>query len=145
MEHKILFEITHLENKKTNPLAAEENADKLQPKKEKQEKEKNEKMAAAIAGMVVKRVGSEAASMVGDLTGNYYAQNQIDNISTAASYAMAIAMNPAVGLTALALNVGTSIVNERVSIAKQQQAIGYMRDLTGTTPIPQSDKYGRGV
>lgn len=145
MDHKIIFEISQVENTKTNPLSAEEKAAKLQAKKEQQEKERREKLASAVAGMVVKRVGSEAANMVGDLTGNYYTQNQINNVATIAGLATSIMINPVIGGAALALSIGSSIVRETVSRTKQQYTIAYMKDLTGTTVTPQESKFGKGV
>lgn len=145
MDHKIIFEISQVDKRKTNPLSEEEKQTKLKAKEEKKAKDKREKLIAATAGMVVKRVGNEAANMVGELTGNYMLQDQISNITTVASYTAAIMINPVVGLTALALDVGSSAIKENISRVKQQYSIGYMRDLTGTSDKPLESKMGRGV
>lgn len=145
MDHKIIFDVSQFQNKKTSPFSAEEKAQKVQAEKEKKEKEKKDKLVAAAVGMVVKRVGSEAASMVGELTGDYFAQNQIDNVSTIVGFSTAIMINPVLGGTALALTVGTSAYKEAVSRAKQRYTIQYMQDLTGTTLTPLENKFGKGV
>lgn len=92
------------------------------------------KSAAVILGtQIAKQAVSYASSRVGEWTGNTQTQRLIDLTGQLATYGVAIAVNPAIGLTMLGINVATSSIDYFYNRSKENLSLGVMRSRAGVT------------
>jgi hypothetical protein len=101
---------------------------------------------AALTTMLqrsAKQIMSYTIGNVGNFTGDYMAQNQINNAMEIAGYVAMIAVNPIVGVPAAVASVGFKAYNQQLQYKRSDREASRMRELYGGLAVDGSRKGGR--
>lgn len=82
---------------------------------------------------------------IGDLTGNYQAQMNINNAMQIAQIGMAFIINPVAGAVSLASTLAFGVVDEYISRRNANIQASYLRDITGESASKESRYRGRAL
>lgn len=92
------------------------------------------KSAAVVLGtQIAKQATNYASSRVGEWTGNTQTQRMIDLSGQIATYGVAIAINPAIGLTMLGISVGTNVIDYFYNRSKENLSLSVLQKRAGAT------------
>lgn len=99
----------------------------------KQAKDKNTADDSMIKSLIIdsaKKVALDSVSMIGDLSGNYQAQRNIENGINAVNTAVQL-MNFPVGTVATSLNIVSSGIKEVINRNNENQQIALLKERSG--------------
>ena len=94
--------------------------------------------SGAAAVMVGKTAFNFVKSNVGTFTGSSYKQEQVNTGMKMIGYAAFTAVNPIGAAAALAVDIGTSVINENIKQILRQKQIDFNRQKIGYTSFNRS-------
>lgn len=121
-----------------NPL--EEKGEKpTEPKdKEKSKPKGQDVLIGALMYDVAKKIGINAISRIGSVTGDYIMQDQVKNIMNASTYALAIAKGGVIGAVYVGLDVGMKVFDYTLSRDKGWRETQAYRESVGISTAKHS-------
>lgn len=84
-------------------------------------------VGSAVALKVMKSATQQAAARAGQIYGSSQLQDQINSVGTLIGYGTAIAINPAMGLAMLAVNVGFDIADYYIGKKNEDRTLSVLR------------------
>lgn len=142
--HKIKVELVENEGKQA-PTEVSQQTPPTQPRIEKEKSFLQKYAVTQLAVNTLKNVGYGMASRIGDITGDYQLQNQINNATKIIGIGIGFAINPIVGAASLATEIGFSVLDEYVTRRSANTQANYLKDITGTSATSGSRYRGRAL
>lgn len=84
-------------------------------------------IGAAVALKVMKTATQQASARAGQIYGSSQLQDQINSVGTLIGYGTAIAINPAMGLAMLAVNVGFDIADYYIGKRNEERTLSVLK------------------
>lgn len=84
-------------------------------------------IGSAIALKVIKTATAQAASRAGQIYGSSQLQDTINSIGTLVGYGTAIAVNPIMGLSMLAVNVGFNVLDYYIGKKDEERTLSVIK------------------
>lgn len=84
-------------------------------------------IGSAIALKVIKTATAQAASRAGQIYGSSQLQDTINSIGTLVGYGTAIAVNPIMGLSMLAVNVGINVLDYYIGKKDEERTLSVIK------------------
>ena len=91
----------------------------------------NQKIINTAVATIGKRILSTAASQVGNMTGNYILQSQINNAISIVGYAGTIAVGGWVGVATVATDIGIKALTYDIDLRKAKAQANYLMQTRG--------------
>ena len=92
-----------------------------------------------------RRLATSSLGNVGDLTGNYTLQNQMDQAQTLINNAIPFFVNPVLGGLNLGVTIATGVIQREAQRSKINREVSVLRVLTGFNTNPNIKNGGDGV
>ena len=90
-------------------------------------------IGAAVALKVAKTAAQQAAARAGQIYGSNQLQDQINSVGTLVGYGMAIAINPAMGIAMMGLDMGFQLMDYFIAKKDEQRTLSVLRARAGSS------------